>query len=344
MQQFLSDNEISALRSIIDNATNIVVTCHVGPDGDAIGSILATTLWLSRKGKTVTPIIPDACPDFFKWLPGADRLMVGLYRAKKVTPLIDAADLIIYQDFNDLKRLDNLQPIVAGNTTARRLMIDHHLDPLAECDLVISRPELSATCELLFRIMCDLGEYEGMTADEAACLYCGLMTDTGAFTYNSNRPEVFAVVGELMAKGIDKDKIYRNVFHSWSVDRFRLMGFLLYVNWRYIDELHTSIITLNADERKRFGYQKGDTEGIVNMPLQIKGTRLSIFLREDTERNNLIKVSMRSVDDLPCNKICEECFNGGGHLNAAGGELHMPMAQAVGYVRNSLRKYASLLK
>lgn len=344
MQQFLNDSEITALRSLIDGARNVVVTCHVGPDGDALGSILATTMLLRRLGKSVTPVVPDAFPDFFRWLPGSDDIMVALRHESRVQPVVDAADLIIYEDFNEERRMDCLQPVVARNTSARRLMIDHHLNPQVACDLVLSHPELSATCELLFRIVCDLGQYASMSADEAACLYCGLMTDTGAFTYNSNRPEVFTIIGELIAKGIDKDRIYRNVFHSWSADRFRLTGYLLYVNWHYINPLHTSIITLDADERRRFGYRKGDTEGIVNMPLQIKGTRLSIFLREDTEEHGLIKVSMRSVDDVPANRICAECFSGGGHLNAAGGELRMSMDEAVDYVHKSLQKYADILK
>ena len=344
MTQLLTDNEIAALRDMIDGAQNIVVTCHVGPDGDAVGSILATTQWLTRRGKNVTPIMPDNCPEFLRWLPAADRLHICQYREKKVQPIIEQADLIIFQDFNELSRMDCLERVVKRNTTARRIMIDHHLNPEPCADLVISHPEMSATCELLYRILRDLGESQDITADEATCLYCGLMTDTGAFTYNSNRPEVFATIGELIAHGIDKDRIYRNVFHSWSLDRFRLMGYLLYVNWSYIDELHTSIITLDREERKRFGYQKGDTEGIVNMPLQIRGTRLSIFLREDTERDNFVKVSMRSVDDIPCNRICQECFGGGGHLNAAGGDLAMPMAQAIDFVRKSLAKYADILK
>ena len=344
MERLISTADEQALRSIIDSAHNVVVTCHMGPDGDAIGSVLATTLWLTRLGKNVTPIVPDAYPDFLKWLPGADRIRVCLYHEKKVRPIIDEADLIIYQDFNEDSRMDSLARLLAHNRKARRLMFDHHLNPLAHCDLLFSFPELSATCEVLFRILRDLGEYASMTTDEATCLYCGLMTDTGAFTYNSNRPEVFNIIGELIAKGIDKDRIYRNVFHSWSVDRFRLMGYLLYVNWHYIDELHASIITLDAEERKQFGYQKGDTEGLVNMPLQIRGTRLSIFLREDTEKAGRINVSLRSIDDIPCNIIAQECFNGGGHRNASGGHLLMSMPEALAYTRHALQKYTPLLK
>lgn len=343
MKQLLDVDRLAQLRDIIDNAKRIVVTCHVGPDGDAIGSILATTHVMTRLGKTVTPVVPNAFPAFLSWAPGVSEILVTEKNEVEVQSVIDAADLIIYQDFNEEKRMDLLAPMVAKNTTAKRLMIDHHLDPKADCTMTISYPEMSATCELLFRLFSDLGLYETMTHDEAVCLYLGMMTDTGAFTYNSARPEVYMIIGELLAKGIDKDKIYRNVFYSWSKNRFKLMGYLLYVNWMYLDEYHTSIISLDRQERKRFGYTKGDTEGIVNMPLQIAGTRLSVFLREDTEQKDIIKVSLRSVDDVPCNVICSECFNGGGHKNASGGELHMPMDQAIEYVKLSIKKYKHLL-
>lgn len=144
-------------------------------------------------------------------------------------------------------------------------------------------------------------------------------------------------------KGFDKDKIYRNVFFSYSVDRFRLLGYMLYVKLEYFPEYHASLMTLTREEQKRFSHRKGDTEGFVNMPLQIRKSRLSVFLREDTERNGMVRVSLRSVDDFPCNRMAEEFFNGGGHLNAAGGELACTMDEAVERVRVALKKYTPLL-
>ena len=181
-----------------------------------------------------------------------------------------------------------------------------------------------------------------MTYEEAVCLYTGMMTDTGCFSYNSNRSDIYYIIGRLLTKGIDKDKIYRNVFFNYSAERFRLMGYMLYVKLEYFSEYHASLMTLTREEQKRFSHKKGDTEGFVNIPLQIGKSRLSVFLREDTERHN-IRVSLRSVDDFPCNRMAAEFFNGGGHLNASGGELSCTMDEAVQIVRKALKKYTSLL-
>ena len=170
-----------------------------------------------------------------------------------------------------------------------------------------------------------------------------MMTDTGCFSYNSNRSDIYHIVGQLLTKGIDKDKIYRNVFYSYSAERFRLLGYMLYVKLENFPEYNASLMTLTRQEQKMFSHKKGDTEGFVNIPLQIQGTRLSVFLREDTERP-VIRVSLRSVDDFPCNAMAAEFFNGGGHLNAAGGELACSMDEAGDLVRKALKKYAPLLK
>ena len=169
------------------------------------------------------------------------------------------------------------------------------------------------------------------------------MISTLCFSYNSTRSEVYYVIAELLEKGIDKDKIYRQIYYSYPADRFRLMGYLLYVKMETFPEYHAALITLERDEQKRFSYKKGDTEGFVNIPLQIKGNKLSIFMRENAE-NGTIRVSLRSVDDFPCNKMAEDFFHGGGHLNAAGGTLECSMQEAVKQVHEALKKYAPLLK
>lgn len=169
------------------------------------------------------------------------------------------------------------------------------------------------------------------------------MTDTGGFTYNSTQPEIFYIISLLLAKGIDKDKIYRNVFHVYSIDRLRLTGYVLYQKLKVLTPYRASYYTISREDQKRFHFIKGDAEGLVNMPLQIKGHRLSISLREDTEKDNTIWVSLRSVDDFPCNKMAEEFFNGGGHKNASGGRLYCSLTEAEKTVREAIRKYADLL-
>ena len=341
LTKVIEQSKIDHFTKWFDRADRIVIVSHVAPDGDAIGSSLGLWHFLESQGKTVNVIVPNAFPDFLKWMPGVERVRIYEKHENEVAPLVAAADLIICLDFNSPDRLQGLQKPVTDSQSPK-IMIDHHLDPVDFCDWVVSRQEMSSTCELLYRILVQLEGLEPMTYEEAVCLYTGMMTDTGCFSYNSNRSDIYYIIGRLLTKGIDKDKIYRNVFFNYSAERFRLMGYMLYVKLEYFPEYHASLMTLTREEQKRFSHKKGDTEGFVNIPLQIGKSRLSVFLREDTERHN-IRVSLRSVDDFPCNRMAAEFFNGGGHLNASGGELSCTMDEAVQIVRKALKKYASLL-
>ena len=226
---------------------------------------------------------------------------------------------------------------------ADRILIDHHLNPDRNiAKLVISHPQMSSTSELVFRLILQLGGFEDMTQSMATCIYTGMMTDTGGFTYNSNDPAIYEIISMLLTKNIDKDKIYRNVFNVYSADRIRLTGYILYEKLNFYANNRASVFTLTRDEMKRFNFIRGDAEGLVNMPLQVKGMRLSISLREDTERD-VIRVSLRSVDDFPCNKMAAEFFNGGGHLNASGGELPFPLSEAIKTAERAIEAYENLL-
>lgn len=207
-------------------------------------------------------------------------------------------------------------------------MIDHHLNPEAFCKIIISHPEISSTSELVFRLICRLGYFEDITKEGAECIYTGMMTDTGGFTYNSNDREIYFIISELLSKGIDKDEIYRKVYNTYSEGRLRLMGYVLYDKMQVFPQFNSALIWLTKEEQSKFQYVKGDTEGFVNIPLSIKNIIFSVFLREDTEKN-MIKVSLRSVGTFPCNKVAAEFFNGGGHLNASGGEFYGTMDEAI---------------
>lgn len=307
-----------------------------------MGSMLAMTHYLLRVGKQVTPIAPNYFPDFLRWLPGSEKVLCYEHNEEQADAVIAEADLFICLDFNAAHRMEMLAPAVLRNP-APKVMIDHHLDPEDFTVLTFSSPAMSSTCELLFSVLEALGGCDGMTTEEAACLYTGMMTDTGGFAYNSNRSDIYRIIAKLLDKGIDKDKIYRNIYNTYSVDRFRLLGYVLYVKMEVIRPYRASLITLDRAEQRRFANKKGDTEGFVNIPLQIGGMRLSVFLRENTEKDNSIRVSLRSVDDFPCNRMAAEFFNGGGHLNASGGELTCSMEEAVEIVKKALKKYAPLL-
>lgn len=249
-----------------------------------------------------------------------------------------SADLVFCLDFNTFSRTDDMADTLAASP-AKKVLVDHHLNPDIDTELCVSHPEACSTCELVFRLIWQLGSFDMMTRKCAVPLYCGMMTDTGGFTYNSTRPEIFFIISQLLTKGIDKDKIYRNVYNNYSEWRMRLIGYVLNEKMVVMQEERAAYFVLTRDDLKRFHYIKGDAEGLVNMPLQIKGLRLSISLRQDTEKDNLVWVSTRSVDNFPCNKLAEQYFNGGGHLNAAGGRLECSVEEAEALVRKAVTEF-----
>lgn len=341
--ELLSEAEIATLKENIDNSNRIVICCHKSPDGDALGSSLAWAEYLRTQGKEPDIIVPDAYPDFLQWLPGSDRIIrYDKHAADKADEMLQKADLIFCLDFNGANRVDEMK-YALEQSPARKIMIDHHLDPSMDTVLTVSHPQMSSTSELVFRIIWQLGGFEEMSRKCAVCIYCGMMTDTGGFTYNSNQPEIFFIVSQLLTKGIDKDKIYRNVFNNFSPWAIRLRGYLMSQKLNIFNDLHAAYFTISRRDMRDFHFIKGDAEGLVNEPLKIKGMRLSISLREDDRRDNTIWVSLRSVDDFPCNLVASEFFNGGGHLNASGGRLHCTLDEAERVVRRAFAHYEDLL-
>lgn len=338
----LNNTEFVELMKVIQQSKRIVVCAHRGPDGDAVGSSLGWAEYLKSLGKQVTVVLPNPFPDFLRWLPNSHLIHFYARHEAAATQIINEADLIFCLDFNGLSRLQEMEGAVA-RAKADRILIDHHLNPDRNiAKLVISHPQMSSTSELVFRLILQLGGFEDMTQSMATCIYTGMMTDTGGFTYNSNDPAIYEIISMLLTKNIDKDKIYRNVFNVYSADRIRLTGYILYEKLNFYANNRASVFTLTRDEMKRFNFIRGDAEGLVNMPLQVKGMRLSISLREDTERD-VIRVSLRSVDDFPCNKMAAEFFNGGGHLNASGGELPFPLSEAIKTAERAIEAYENLL-
>lgn len=341
--ELLSEAEIATLKENIDNSNRIVICCHKSPDGDALGSSLAWAEYLRTQGKEPDIIVPDAYPDFLQWLPGTECIIrYDKHAADKADEILQKADLIFCLDFNGANRVDEMK-YALEQSPAHKIMIDHHLDPSMDTVLTVSHPQMSSTSELVFRIIWQLGGFEEMSRKCAVCIYCGMMTDTGGFTYNSNQPEIFFIVSQLLTKGIDKDKIYRNVFNNFSPWAIRLRGYLMSQKLNIFNDLHAAYFTISRRDMRDFHFIKGDAEGLVNEPLKIKGMRLSISLREDDRRDNTIWVSLRSVDDFPCNLVASEFFNGGGHLNASGGRLHCTLDEAERVVRRAFAHYEDLL-
>ena len=342
--------QIEAARQLITQATRVVILTHLSPDGDAMGSSLAMRHFLEAQGKQVSVVVPNAFPDFLAWLPKADEDIIYESRRAEADVLLEQADLVICTDFNEPKRIGSLGDKLL-TLTCRKMMIDHHLHPSDFPDLTLSYPASPSTCELVYRLISCLSPFASspFASDIATCIYTGMMTDTGNFSFNSNYPEMYQIVGELVSLGVNKDEIYNRVFNAYSADRMRLMGYCLYQKMRIFPEHHTALIYLSRKELYRFNFQSGDAEGIVNLPLQIKDIHYSCFMREDkvnpTEvalaggSKTKIKISLRSQGNRPVNVFAKDIFGGGGHANASGGEYYGPLPEAVQRFLDSYQDY-----
>jgi phosphoesterase RecJ-like protein len=339
----LTEHQLAQLSQLISDANNIIITCHTNADGDAIGSSLGLAEYLRQQGKDPTVIVPDQYPDYLQWMPNSEKIVRYDKHRDQADLLFKIADLVFCLDYNVPGRVEDMQqPLLS--TPAKRVLIDHHLGPDVPTALTISHPDMSSTSELIFRIVWQLGGFEAMGRHFAIPIYCGMMTDTGGFTYNSNSPDIYFIISQLLTKGINKDRIYRNVYHNFSENRLRLTGFVMLERLVVDAQRHASYYALRREDLRRFHFVKGDAEGLVNMPLQIKGLKLSISLREDTERDNLVWVSLRSVDQFPCNKMAADFFNGGGHQNASGGRLFCSIDEAIKVAQQAILRYEGLLK
>ena len=340
--KIIAEELIQKAKKYVEKGDKFVIVTHVSPDGDALGASLGLYHFLNAYGKDqVTVIVPTDFPPFYRWMPGAKDVVVYDKYQEFADQLLHDADVIFCLDFNELKRVEKVADALLA-AEGRKVMIDHHLNPADFCRVTMSYPQMSSTSEMVFRFICRMGMFDLLPRESAVCIYTGMMTDTGSFTYNSNKPEIYTIIGELIKKGIDKDEIYRKVYNTYSEGRLRLMGYVLYDKMQVFPQFNSALVWLTKEEQSKFQYVKGDTEGFVNIPLSIKNIIFSVFLREDTEKN-MIKVSLRSVGAFPCNKVAAEFFNGGGHLNASGGEFYGTMDEAIDLFKQALVKYEELL-
>ena len=339
----LSDEDVALLKKYVSEASNIVLCCHKSPDGDALGSCLALAEYLKQVGKQPMVAIPDAYPDFLQWLPNTEKVVRYDKHKEEVEEAFEKADLVFCLDINDAERLHAMKAAF-DKANCKVVMIDHHVHPSLDCDLSVSFPRLSSTSEIVFRIVWQLGCFEDMNKHFATAVYTGMMTDTGAFTYNSSYPEIYFIISQLLTKRIDKDRIYRKVYNNYSDWCIRMRGYIMFKKLNVLASEHACYFTITRDDMSRFHFIKGDAEGLVNEPLRIKGMRMSISLREDTDRENVVWVSLRSVDNFYCDVIAREFFNGGGHPNAAGGNLNCSISEAEAIVRKAIKRFAELYK
>jgi bifunctional oligoribonuclease and PAP phosphatase NrnA len=338
--KIIAEELINKVKKSIEKVEKIAIVVHVGPDGDAMGSSLALWHYLMTIDKEPTVIVPTPFADFLAWMPGADQVIVYEKEKEKADAIFQTAELIFALDFNTPSRMAKMADAVLASP-APKILVDHHLHPDDFAKIVVSYPEISSTSELIFRIICRMGNFSKINLACAECIYTGMMTDTGGFTYNSNKFEIYTIVSELIKLGVDKDALYRKVFNTYSVDRLRMMGFCLYEKMKLYPEARAALITLSAEELSKFNYITGDAEGFVNIPLSIAGVDFSVFMREDTDK---IKISLRSQGTFPANKVAADLFNGGGHLNAAGGESYLTLEESIAKFEAALPNYRDFLE
>ena len=339
MPDLLDSGQLMGLMNMFRSAHSVVVTAHHGPDGDALGSTLALATYLRSLGKRVSVCLPSMFPDFLRWMPGCRDVLIYRDSPSKVRSLLAQADLVCCLDFCELSRLNAMQEAVE-RCRAPRLMIDHHEGPdEGAFAFQISRPSMSSTCELVFRLLYQLGAYEGMSRSTAALLMTGIMTDTGNFAYSCDDPVLYLCASLLMRKGVDKESIYKKVYRSWSQGKFTLWADVLSQSLTFHAGGHASVFTLTREMMKSHKFVRGDAEGLVSEPLKIRGMRLCVSLREDTEED-VVRVSLRSTDGFHCREMAERFFDGGGHDDAAGGQLPFPIESAREVVLRAIEAYA----
>lgn len=330
---------IERFRTWISESDCIVLTCHVRPDGDAIGSTLGLFHLLKTIGKRATVVTPDMPPRSLAFLPGFKEISVFTRHEDYCRRVISEADLIICCDFNQPSRQDALGPVVSSSC-AKKVLVDHHQDPDSFCDLSFSFPDMSSTCELMFRIIAAMGYYLEMDLSSATCICTGMVTDTRNFSVNCKNPDIYEVLMRLLDKGVDKNLIVREALLERSLSSLRLQSYALSEKLEIFESTRAAVITINSAELKRFNYERGDTEGLVNMPLNVRGIISSFFLRED---DDCIKVSARSIEDFPVSEICKELFGGGGHRQAAGAEYYGTLDDCRKILVDSLSRYKKYL-
>lgn len=322
------------------SALKTTIITHHKPDADALGSSLGLYHFLKTRGIEATVISPTDYGSFLHWMPGNEIVLNFELVPEPCSKAIEESDLIFCLDFNDLKRINDLGPLVRASK-AEKVLIDHHLQPEGFDDYRLWSTKASSTCELIYEFILTLGSKEDINKEIASCLYAGIMTDTGSFRHNTTTPTTHRVVADLVERGADSARIHEQVYDCYSESRTRFIGFSLHEKLTIIPEYNTAYMAITAEELKRFQIVTGDTEGLVNYGLSIGGIKLSVLI---VDRTKAIKMSFRSKDNVPANEIARKHFSGGGHFNAAGGESHLTLEETVKKLLEVLPLYSETLQ
>jgi len=332
-------NEIQKVKDLLSTPQLIVITTHYRPDGDAMGSSLALFNYLKMKGHGVIVVTPSEYPEFLEWLPGNSSVINYGKSKEAATKAVSFATVIFCLDFNWMNRIEDLEEPVRASK-AVKVLIDHHLEPENAFDHSFSYTDACSTCELIYQFIVALGDRKVIDKNIAECIYTGIMTDTNSFRYSTMKSDTHRIIAELMEAGADNAKIHENVYDTYLENRLRLLGYSLKDKLVVLNEFNTAYISLTDEELERYHFKTGDTEGVVNYALSIKGIKLAAFF---SEREGEIKISFRSKGDFSVKDLSSKHFSGGGHKNASGGKSGASMDATIEKFVKLLPEYKSQL-
>jgi len=340
LRHLMDEKTIQIVKNLLKSQQKIIIIGHKNPDGDAIGSCLGLSFFLRSQGHTTQVIMPNDFPNFLKWLPGVDEIVIHEQEVEASTKLIDDADIIFTLDFNSLGRVGDLQSILE-KSEAKFVMIDHHQQPDNYAVATYSDVSMSSTCEMVFHFMDALGHANKLNKEIATNLYTGIMTDTGSFRYPSTTSTTHLVTAKLIDAGAESATIHQNIYDTNSMDRMKLLGLALN-NLKVLPDYNTAYITLTQKDLDDHNFRKGDTEGFVNYALSISGVIFAVIFIEN-KQENIVKISLRSKGDFSVNEFSRSHYSGGGHTNAAGGKSSQSLNETVTEFISILPRYKNEL-
>jgi phosphoesterase RecJ-like protein len=329
------------LKQILSKPKKISIVTHRNPDGDAYGSSLAMYLYLLKLDHNVNIISPNNCPEFLKWLPEEDKIVIFENDSKTGTKIIQNSEIIFTLDFNALHRVGDQMQKALEKVNPMFVMIDHHQEPDDYAKFTYVDPEISSTSQMIYQFLEKMDHLKFIDSDIATCLYTGILTDTGSFRFASTTSETHRIVAQLLDRGANNSEIYNQIHDVNTFDRMQLLSMALQ-NMKVIEKYHTAYITLSQNELNKFSFKKGDTEGFVNYALSLRDIFFAAIFIED-RKHGIIKISFRSVGDFSVNEFSRIHFNGGGHNNAAGGRSTLPLENTISKFLDTLPLYKNQL-
>ncbi len=323
----MNEADFQRLKQVLSEPKKVAIVTHRNPDGDAYGSSLGLYWFLVKTGHDVTVVSPNDCPEFLKWLPGEDQIQIFESNLERGKEIMHAAELVFTLDFNAFHRLGEVMEPVMEEIQPIYVMIDHHQQPDDYADFEFVDSSMSSTSEMIYQFIERLGQNDLIDKDIASCLYAGILTDTGSFRFPATTSATHRVVANLLDKGANNADIYNRIHDVNTYSRMQLLGRAL-DNMVVLDRFHTAYITLSQNELNKYKFQRGDTEGFVNYALSIKNVMFAAIFIED-RKQKIVKISFRSVGEFSVNEFARTHFDGGGHVNAAGGRSLLSLDETV---------------